>query len=49
MGAEWETIAARTRAGHLRAQLSYARAMLASETTAVQRFADAVIESYGRP
>jgi len=47
--AEWETIAARTRAGHLRAQLSYARAMLASETTAAQRFAAALAETPGWP
>ena len=47
--AEWETIAARTRAGHLRAQLGYTRAMLASETTAAQRFAAALAETPGWP
>jgi DNA-binding CsgD family transcriptional regulator len=47
--AEWETIADRTRAGHLRAQLSYTRAMLASETTAAQRFTAALAEISGWP
>lgn len=47
--AEWETIAARTGAGLLRAQLSYARAMLADEATAPQLFAAALIETSGWP
>jgi len=47
--AEWETIAAQTRAGHLRAQLSYTRAMLASEAAAAQRFAAALAETPGWP
>jgi DNA-binding CsgD family transcriptional regulator len=47
--AEWETVADRTRAGHLRAQLGYARAMLASEAAAAQRFAAALAETPGWP
>ncbi len=47
--AEWETIAARTRAGHLRAQLSYARAMLADQATTAERFAAALAETTGWP
>jgi hypothetical protein len=46
---EWETIAAQTRAGHLRAQLSYARALLAGEATAAQRFTAALAETHGWP
>jgi DNA-binding CsgD family transcriptional regulator len=47
--AEWEAIAARTGARLLRAQLSYARAMLADEAAAPQRFADALAETQGWP
>jgi DNA-binding CsgD family transcriptional regulator len=47
--AEWETIAAQTRAGHLRAQLCYTRAMLASETTAAQQFTAALAQTPGWP
>jgi ATP/maltotriose-dependent transcriptional regulator MalT len=47
--AEWETIADRTQAGHLRAQLSYARAMLASEAAAAQQFAAALAEMASWP
>jgi DNA-binding CsgD family transcriptional regulator/tetratricopeptide (TPR) repeat protein len=47
--AEWETIAAGTGAGHLLAQLSYARAMLAGEADAPQRFAAALAETPGWP
>jgi DNA-binding CsgD family transcriptional regulator len=47
--AEWETIAAQTRAGYLRAQLSYARAMLAGEATAPQQFSAALAETPGWP
>ncbi|HEY1919117.1 MAG TPA: LuxR family transcriptional regulator [Streptosporangiaceae bacterium] len=46
---EWETIAARTRAGHLRAQLGYARARLAGEASAPQRFAAALAQTSGWP
>ena len=46
---EWEEIAARTGAGHLLAQLSYARAMLADEASAAQRFAAALAETPGWP
>ena len=46
---EWQTIATRTRAGHLRAQLSYARAMLADGATAAQQFAAALAETHGWP
>jgi DNA-binding CsgD family transcriptional regulator len=47
--AEWETIAAQTRAGHLLAQLSYIRAILADESTAAQQFAAALAETPGWP
>jgi DNA-binding CsgD family transcriptional regulator len=47
--AEWETIAARTGAGLLCAQLSYARAILADEAIAPQRFAAALTETSGWP
>jgi DNA-binding CsgD family transcriptional regulator len=47
--AEWETIAAQTRAGHLLAQLSYARAVLAGEAAAPQQFAAAIAETPGWP
>jgi DNA-binding CsgD family transcriptional regulator len=47
--AEWETVADRTQAGHLRAQLSYARAMLADEAAAAQQFAAALAEMAGWP
>ena len=47
--AEWESIAARTGAGHLLAQLSYARAMAADEAAAPRRFAAAVTETPGWP
>lgn len=40
--AEWGTIAAQTHAGHLLVQLSYARAVLADESAAAQRFAAAL-------
>ena len=46
---EWEAIAAQTRAGHLLAQLSYARALLADEATAAQRFAAALASTTGWP
>jgi DNA-binding CsgD family transcriptional regulator len=47
--ADWETIAARTRAGHLLVQLSYARAMLADEAAATHLFAAALAETPGWP
>jgi DNA-binding CsgD family transcriptional regulator len=47
--AEWETIATQTRAGHLLAQLSYIRAMLAGEATAPQQFSAALAETPGWP
>jgi DNA-binding CsgD family transcriptional regulator len=47
--AEWETIATQVPAGHLLAQLSYARALLADESTAAQRFAAAIAETSGWP
>jgi len=47
--AEWEAIAARTRAGHLLAQLSYARAMLADEATAAEQFAAALAATHRWP
>jgi DNA-binding CsgD family transcriptional regulator len=49
VAAEWETIAAQTGAGHLLAQLSYVRAMLADDSTAAQRFAAAAAETPGWP
>jgi DNA-binding CsgD family transcriptional regulator len=47
--AEWAPVADRTRAGHLRVQLSYARAMLAGEAAAAQQFAAALAEMAGWP
>jgi DNA-binding CsgD family transcriptional regulator len=45
----WETIATDIRAGHLLAQLSYARALLADESTAAERFAAALAGTPGWP
>ena len=47
--AEWEKTEAQTRAGHLRAQLSYARALLADEDGAARAFAAALAENQGWP
>jgi DNA-binding CsgD family transcriptional regulator len=47
--AEWETIAAQVPAGHLLAQLSYARALLADESAATGRFTAALAETAGWP
>jgi DNA-binding CsgD family transcriptional regulator len=47
--AEWEKTEAQTRAGHLRAQLSYARALLADEDGAARAFDAALAETQGWP
>jgi DNA-binding CsgD family transcriptional regulator len=47
--AEWETIAGKVPAGHLLAQLSYVRALLAGESAAPGRFTAALAETAGWP
>jgi DNA-binding CsgD family transcriptional regulator len=46
---EWAPIAVQTQAGHLRVQVAYARAVLADEATAAERFAAALAEMSGWP